>query len=100
MKMLNKYRESKVNNNALVINNDPELVNFQFLDAYQLKKVVVDQCEHVVFEKPSTFVQIFTLTNSKLNNITGIYVMAQIIELNLCNNNIRDISELSDLKNL
>ncbi|CAL6025123.1 leucine-rich_repeat domain-containing protein [Hexamita inflata] len=65
-----------------------------------LTQLVLDNCERVVFQKPASCVLVLHLINSKIQNLTDIYQMLQLVVLDLSSNNIKYISELGALVNL
>ncbi|CAL6068481.1 leucine-rich_repeat domain-containing protein [Hexamita inflata] len=95
-----KY-EDKLISNLLTIQNESELTDLYFTDIFlDLKKLVVERCEGVIFDKPATIVKILYINNCKLQKITGIFEMTQVVELDLGFNSLRNISELGALTQL
>ena len=82
--------------------NDTEILNLQFTDVYKLKKLNVEQCEKVMFTLVPTVIQVLNANNCKLTSkrLEGIFEMTQIVELDLSNNNLTVVSELSALEKL
>ncbi|CAL5990413.1 Conserved_hypothetical protein [Hexamita inflata] len=104
VKMLEKF-QSQVVDNELVIKNDPEVINLVFTDVYKLKKLTVEDCcqgdmDNLKFDMQSTTVEILNIKNCKLQEITDIYNMSQLVELDLSFNNLSNIEELGALKKL
>ncbi|CAL5978768.1 Conserved_hypothetical protein [Hexamita inflata] len=102
--MLEKF-QSQVVDSELVIKNDPEVINLVFTDVYKLKKLTVEDCcqgdmDNLTFDMQSTTVEILNIKNCKLQEITDIYNMSQLVELNLSFNNLSNIEELGALEKL
>ena len=75
-------------------------MNLQFTDVYKLNKLSVEQCDNVMFTLVPTVIHVLNVNNCKLNRLEGIFEMTQIVELDLSNNNLSLVSELSALEKL
>ncbi|CAL6004098.1 Conserved_hypothetical protein [Hexamita inflata] len=104
VKMLEKF-QNQVVDSELIIKNDPEVINLVFTDVYKLKKLTVEDCcqadmDNLKFDMQSTTVEILNIKNCKLQEITDIYNMSQLVELDLSFNNLSNIEELGALNKL
>ncbi|CAL6092167.1 Conserved_hypothetical protein [Hexamita inflata] len=106
--LIKKY-ENGVINGSLKVNGENKLNNLQFTDVLKLKELEAINCQTIDFGEE----QVPLLLNKmKLNNcvfkntyegynlITGIYQMEQLVELDLANNKLKDISEIGNLNKL
>ncbi|CAL6025268.1 Conserved_hypothetical protein [Hexamita inflata] len=97
--MLKKYQD-KFTNNDISIYNDNQVMNLLFADVHKVKKITIENSENIIFDMSPVYVQVLSVRNSKLQHITNIYQMEQIVDLDLSGNIIRDVSELGALVNL
>ncbi|CAL6106209.1 Conserved_hypothetical protein [Hexamita inflata] len=107
--MLIKKYENKVVNNSLKINGETELNNLQFTDVLKLTELEAVNSQTINFADEQIPILLLKLKlnnctfkdqNMGLNQITGIYQMEQLIELDLSFNKIREVSEIGNLTNL
>ncbi|CAL6000687.1 Conserved_hypothetical protein [Hexamita inflata] len=106
--LIKKY-ENGVINGSLKVNGENKLNNLQFTDVLKLKEFEAINCQTIDFGEEQVPL---LLTKMKLNNcvfkhtyeglslITGIYQMEQLVELDLANNKLKDISEIGNLNKL
>ncbi|CAL6076587.1 Conserved_hypothetical protein [Hexamita inflata] len=106
--LIKKY-ENQVVNGSLKVNGEKKLNNLQFTDVMKLTELEAINCQTIDFGED----QVPLLLNKmKLNNcvfqntyegfnlVTGIYQMEQLVELDLANNKLKDISEIGNLNKL
>ncbi|CAL6078881.1 Conserved_hypothetical protein [Hexamita inflata] len=107
--MLIKKYENDVKNSCLKINGEQKLNNLQFTDVLKLTELEAVNSQTIDFAEdqvPTLLLKlkfnncVFKNTNQGLNQITGIYQMEQLVELDLSSNKLRDITEIGALKNL
>ncbi|CAL6068555.1 leucine-rich_repeat domain-containing protein [Hexamita inflata] len=107
--MLIKKYENDVKNTCLKINGEQKLNNLQFTDVLKLTELEAVNSQTIDFAEdqvPTLLLKlklnncVFKNTSQGLNQITGIYQMEQLIELDLSFNKIRDVSEIGNLTNL
>ncbi|CAL5984355.1 Conserved_hypothetical protein [Hexamita inflata] len=107
--MLIKKYENEVKNSCLKINGEQKLNNLQFTDVLKLTELEAVNSQTIDFAEdqvPTLLLKlklnncVFKNTNQGLNQITGIYQMEQLVELDLSSNKLRDITEIGALKNL
>ncbi|CAL6049550.1 Conserved_hypothetical protein [Hexamita inflata] len=107
--MLIKKYEKDVKNTSLRINGEKQLNNLQFTDVLKLTELeaINSQTIHFAEDQVPTLLLKLKLNNCtfkhehmNMNQITGIYQMEQLVELDLTSNRILDVSEIGNLTNL
>ncbi|CAL5984357.1 Conserved_hypothetical protein [Hexamita inflata] len=106
--LIKKYEYSVVNGSLKVIGEN-KLNNLQFTDILRLKELEAISCQTIDFgeDQVPRLLNKMKLNNCVLKNtyeglnlITGIYQMEQLVELDLANNKLKDISEIGNLNKL
>ncbi|CAL6075331.1 Conserved_hypothetical protein [Hexamita inflata] len=107
--MLIKKYENDVKTSCLKINGEQKLNNLQFTDVLKLTELEAVNSQMINFadeQVPKLLLKLklnnctFKEQYMGLNQITGIYQMEHLIELDLSSNKIRDVSEIGNLTNL
>ncbi|CAL6090389.1 leucine-rich_repeat protein [Hexamita inflata] len=76
------------------------LKQFIFIDALKSQELTITNCPNISFENCPRIPIKLRINQCRLQSITGIFEMQQIVELDLGFNNIRHIDELENLINL
>ncbi|CAL6062127.1 Leucine_rich repeats-containing protein [Hexamita inflata] len=109
LSLIKKYKSDDPSQNILKIDNDSALDSLQFTDILNINQFEANNCQTISFEESSYPRHLLKL---KLNNcrfkgsdgsnqlITNIYLLQQLIELDLSHNQISVIQELENLINL
>ncbi|CAL6097903.1 LPXTG_cell wall anchor domain-containing protein [Hexamita inflata] len=96
---IDKYR-NKVIENELHLSNDTEINNLKFVDELNVNILSLDLCPYVKFKEVSKSLRQLVVMNSKIENISGIEHMTQLLVLAFPWNNISDIFLLHYLSSL
>ncbi|CAL6104654.1 leucine-rich_repeat domain-containing protein [Hexamita inflata] len=76
------------------------LKQFGFIDALKSQELTITNCPNISFENCPRIPIKLRINQCRLQSITGIFEMQQIVELDLGFNNIRHINELENLTNI
>ncbi|CAL6099366.1 leucine-rich_repeat domain-containing protein [Hexamita inflata] len=89
-----------VNGKSLTLENE-KIINIQFTDILNIKKLIVNNCQNLQFLKTPVNITSLTINNCvDIYNIDGIGQMKQLTSLNLNQNSILLIEPVSQLNNL
>ncbi|CAL6068563.1 Conserved_hypothetical protein [Hexamita inflata] len=80
--------------------DNADLKQFGFIDALKSQELTITNCPNISFENCPRIPIKLNINKCRLQSITGIFEMQQIVELDLGFNNIRHINELEALVNL
>ncbi|CAL6068479.1 leucine-rich_repeat domain-containing protein [Hexamita inflata] len=97
--ILTRFQNSPDRKKCNLLNNQ-EMKSFGFLDFLQPNEIIIENCPNIILENGPNLPKILQINKCNLKSITDIYLLAQLIDLDLGFNNIRDISELTELINL
>ncbi|CAL6065589.1 leucine-rich_repeat domain-containing protein [Hexamita inflata] len=89
-----------VNKPQATISDNQQIKSFGFLDFCKTQQVSITNCPNVSFENCPHISIKLQINQCRLQTITGIFEMQQIVDLDLGFNNIRHINELEALINL
>ncbi|CAL6013394.1 Conserved_hypothetical protein [Hexamita inflata] len=99
-KMIIKYKKL-CKFKTLQIENDPEIIDFYFVDYLSgLNVVHFTDCQNISFEKTPTIIRYFQAQNCNIQNVEKIIQMQQLVYLDLSNNKITDISVIDTMSEL
>ncbi|CAL6107478.1 leucine-rich_repeat domain-containing protein [Hexamita inflata] len=82
------------------ISDNQQIKQFGFIDFCKTQQVSITNCPNISFENCPHIPIKLQINQCRLQTITGIFEMQQIVELDLGFNNIRHINELEALVNL
>ncbi|CAL6025231.1 Leucine_rich repeats-containing protein [Hexamita inflata] len=91
---------NKVQNNELVIEDEPKLKSIQFVDVLNVKKIVIKKCNNLKFQRVPKNITHLTVNDCNIYHVNGIEQMKQLTALNLNNNKLLFIQPVSALTNL
>ncbi|CAL5995980.1 Conserved_hypothetical protein [Hexamita inflata] len=97
--LLNKFK-TQVKNGRLLIQFDNDIKFLKFLDQLLVTQVQIKYCTNIQFSRAPYKVTSLTINYCGLIHLTGISGWLSLIELNLANNKLGDISELGKLKQI
>ncbi|CAL6018187.1 Conserved_hypothetical protein [Hexamita inflata] len=97
--LLNKFK-TQVQNGRLLIQFDNDIKFLKFLDQILVTQVQIRYCSNIQFSRAPYKVTSLTINYCGLIHLTGISGWLSLIELNLANNKLGDISELGKLKQI
>ncbi|CAL6085198.1 leucine-rich_repeat domain-containing protein [Hexamita inflata] len=89
-----------LNKPLATISDNQQIKQFGFVDFCKTQQVSITNCPNISFENCPRIPIKLKINKCKLQTITGIFEMQQIVELDLGFNNIRHINELEALVNL
>ncbi|CAL5996305.1 Conserved_hypothetical protein [Hexamita inflata] len=98
-KLIKKF-QNDINNIKRKIENEPNIDTFGFVDAFKPAELYIAGCPNIIFENCAQIPTKIIITKCNLQEITNIYEMIQVTNLNLSFNKIKDINELTELVNL
>ncbi|CAL5997773.1 Conserved_hypothetical protein [Hexamita inflata] len=84
---------------SLNIQNDDELENLAFVNAFNIHKLVLQSCKNVKFQGVAN-VKVLQVKNCGLKNLEGIQNWNQLLEINLDDNELENVTELGNLSQL
>ncbi|CAL6070070.1 leucine-rich_repeat domain-containing protein [Hexamita inflata] len=93
--------QSKVIDNKLIIENELKLTSIEFSDKLNIRELIINKCDNLLFERVPKLVTNLTVNNSFIYHLSGIEQMTQLTSLNVNSNKlliIEQISQLTDLK--
>ncbi|CAL6075269.1 Conserved_hypothetical protein [Hexamita inflata] len=109
LNLIKKYKSDDPLQNILKIENESALDSLQFTDILNINQFEANNCSTISFEEssyPKSLLKL-KLTNCKFKDsngdyqlITNIYLLQQLVELDLSHNQICVIQELAGLTNL
>ncbi|CAL6090359.1 leucine-rich_repeat domain-containing protein [Hexamita inflata] len=89
-----------LNKPLATISDNQQIKQFGFVDFCKTQQVSITNCPNISFENCPRIPIKLRVNQCRLESITGIFEMQQIVELDLGFNNIRHINELENLINL
>ncbi|CAL6099820.1 leucine-rich_repeat domain-containing protein [Hexamita inflata] len=98
-KMIKKYKR-QCKYKMLSICDDPEIVDFCFVDYLDLNGVFIDRCKNISFEKTPTKINYFQAKDCDIQNFDKVTQMQQLVYLDLSYNKITDISIIATMPGL
>ncbi|CAL6057224.1 Conserved_hypothetical protein [Hexamita inflata] len=114
-----KLFQNQVNNNQLLIRDDQQLKDFQFVADFKLNALTVDNCKNVRLSRKFAFkhlevdkfeeaklvqapinITVLRINNCGLTNLLGLEDMVQLVELDARDNTLVSIEPIKYLVNL
>ncbi|CAL6074250.1 leucine-rich_repeat domain-containing protein [Hexamita inflata] len=114
-----KLFQNQVNNNQLLIKDDQQLKDFQFVADFKLNALAVDNCKNVRLSRKFAFkhlevdkfeetklvqaplnITVLRISNCGLTNLLGLEDMVQLVELDARDNTLVSIEPIKYLVNL
>ncbi|CAL6057220.1 Conserved_hypothetical protein [Hexamita inflata] len=114
-----KLFQNQVNNNQLLIRDDQQLKDFQFVVDFKLNTLAVDNCKNMRLSRKFAFkhleidkfeearlvqapvnITVLRINNCKLTNLLGLEDMVQLVELDARDNTLVSIEPIKYLVNL
>ncbi|CAL6056111.1 leucine_Rich Repeat (LRR)-containing protein [Hexamita inflata] len=98
---ISRQKQNHIQRNSITkVRNDPTIQNLSQFDSDDIIELILHNTINIQFEVPLINVRNLTVKFSQLYQIDGIQNYAQLQQLNLQNNFISDINQLSHLKQL
>ncbi|CAL6038518.1 leucine-rich_repeat domain-containing protein [Hexamita inflata] len=98
-KMIKKYKR-QCKYKILSITDDPEIIDFCFVDYFDLNGVYIERCNNISFEKTPKNINYFQAKDCNIQNFDKVTQMQQLVYLDLSYNKITDISIIVNMPGL